>query len=411
MLKNTKKVLLYLLIFTFVIRFLFAFAYIDFNSEVFYYEYGNINKNIIAGKGYSLFYIENGSIKYEFNPKAQPTPSAYMPPGYSLLTLPIFLIQNVYLRNIVIMLFQSLLAVLAALFLYKLTAYLFNEQIGIIAVCLYAFLPEFIYATTSFGPTLVYHIFIALIFYQLARYQKSKEKKYILRVFLLSSILILFRMEFFLFSFILIIYFIKLKEFKLSIIGIILISFALMPWQARNYLTFGTFIPFTTSNGLNLYRGHNLENPGIWADDSVDAKLKELKMSKNFEVELNQMYTKQASNAIIKNGLSGELNLAVRKLFNLWIYYPGDSKSKNLFYLTPWIVLLALSMLGIFKTFEINKFAMFYLFFLYHSTLAIVYFSLPRYQTMMKIALIPFAAFYIYYIIKNISTFKIKTKM
>ena len=94
MLKNTKKVLFSLLIFTFVIRILFAFVYIDLNSEVFYYEYGNINKNIIAGKGYSLFYTENGSIKYEFNPKAQPAPSAYMPPGYSLLTLPIFFVLH-----------------------------------------------------------------------------------------------------------------------------------------------------------------------------------------------------------------------------------------------------------------------------------------------------------------------------
>jgi 4-amino-4-deoxy-L-arabinose transferase-like glycosyltransferase len=396
MLANKRKVLIIFLLVTFFTRLFFSVIYLDLNSEAFYFEYGNINKNIVAGKGYSLFYSENGKIKYEFNEKARPAPSAYMPPAYSLITLPFFFIQNIFARNFLIIIFQSILAVLAALFLYKLTAYLFGNNVGLIAMFIYAILPEFIYSTISFGPTLIYHIFIILIIYQFIRYQENHSNKYILRVLILSSILILFRMEFLLFALFLIIYLLFSKSFKLSFIGLLLIALILIPWQIRNFATFKTFIPLTTSGGLNLYRGHNLENPGIWADDKIDVLLKEIKISERFELDLNELYNKQAWTSIKQIGFYGEVKLAAQKLFHLWIFYPEDKKSTNLFYLLPWLILLTLSLIGIFKTIDLSKYVILYAFYFYHSILAVAFFALPRYQTMMKITLIPFAAFSIY---------------
>jgi hypothetical protein len=203
-------------------------------------------------------------------------------------------------------------------------------------------------------------------------------------------------MEFLLFALFLIIYLLFSKSFKLSFIGLLLIALILIPWQIRNFATFKTFIPLTTSGGLNLYRGHNLENPGIWADDKIDVLLKEIKISERFELDLNELYNKQAWSSIKQIGFYGEVKLAAQKLFHLWIFYPEDKKSTNLFYLLPWLILLTLSLIGIFKTIDLSKYVILYAFYFYHSILAVAFFALPRYQTMMKITLIPFAAFSIY---------------
>ncbi len=97
--------------------------------------------------------------------------------------------------------------------------------------------------------------------------------------------------------------------------------------------------------------------------------------------------------ASINKYQSRELIYSFTKLFHLFFFYPGDQRVFNIFYLFPWFLLLGFSLHGIIKTFSWNKYKSIYLFIVYSCLIGIIFFVLPRYQTMMKIALIPFAAY------------------
>ena len=77
----------------------------DFKSN-YYWEYGEIAKNIVNGNGYTLFYIEDAKIKHLYNENVEPAKSAYMPPGYVCFLLPFMLIDNIEFRNILIYFIQ-----------------------------------------------------------------------------------------------------------------------------------------------------------------------------------------------------------------------------------------------------------------------------------------------------------------
>ena len=82
-------------------RIIFAAVFIDF-EDVNYWEYGEIAKNVIEGKDYSLFYFSGGGLEYLYAPESNPFPSAYMPPGYTYFLLPFVAIEGNVLRNILI---------------------------------------------------------------------------------------------------------------------------------------------------------------------------------------------------------------------------------------------------------------------------------------------------------------------
>lgn len=398
------------MVFSALLRLAFIFYYVNLNDEVFYYEYGNIGKNILAGKGYSLFHFENEKMEYEFSKDAKPFPSAYMPPGYVILTLPFFLIKDIVARNLLILIFQTFLAAFCTLLVFKLTKKIFNERTGLVASLIYALMPEFIYSTTSFGTTIVYHLFILLIFWQFYEFREKGNLKNAVYLIILSSILIYFRMEFVLFVLFFIGYFLYKKKYKLMFSAVFAVILTLLPWQIRNYYVFDEFVPMTSASGLNLYRGHNPYRPGVWSDEALAQKIKILPRTEKFEIFYNKLYQEEALKNIRTKGLIGETYDFLRKATHLWIYNPYDARSKEPFYLWFWIALLSLSAVGIVKTFNFRKFSIIYFFLVYHTLLAAFYFIIPRYQTMMKPALLPFAAVGLLFLADKIGKRKIKEK-
>ena len=376
-------------IFLIFIRLFFLFAFIDL-AKLPGYEYGALAKNLVNGKGYSLFYFENNKMLYEYKAEAIPHKSAYMPPLYIFLISPFMIIQNTAIQNLLIVLLNILFDLCSLILLYKLVYKLFNLKAAYLSCIIFALLPEFIYSSTRVGTTSIYFFLILLLFNLLSN--EEKNNLYNLKFSIILVLLILCRSEIFLFLTLLYIYFISKRNYKIVIFSMIAIIITILPWQIRNYYTFNQIIPLTTSSGVNFYRGNNQYEPGSWGDENIEQKRTNLQNHENFETDMNQMYFEESFKIIENEPLIIISHIPV-KIFNLLIFNPYDLRTKNVFYIIPWIVMILFGFFGIYKNKDkilLHNFI--YLFFLYHIITAVIFFALPRYQTMMKIAVIPFAA-------------------
>jgi hypothetical protein len=386
-----------ILIIAFLARMIFMFLFTDLRSD-YYWEYGDIAKYILDGKGYSFVFFNGNDYEWGYQVKEYAYPSAFMPPGYVFFLIPFLLIKNLILRNILFFTVQAILSTLCSYFIFKFSVKYFSKNIAIISALIYAVLPEFIYASNIAGPTIIYHLGVILIFYMLSNKEILNNLKGILILCVSIALLIYFRSEFAFYSVFIFFLLLYHKKFKNALIFVIVIWSILLPWQIRNFMVFDEFIPLTTNSGLNFYRGH-CEFPSyqINKESNLEKQIVELKTYKNFEQLANKMYMKKgldyAKNNPLKEFIKGFSNV-----FYLWTFVPEDKRSSHPLYLIPWFVLLLFSIIGIVKTFSIEKFIFVYLFLIYHSTLAFVLFPLPRYQTLMKVALIPFAAYGVVYI-------------
>ena len=84
--------------------------------------------------------------------------------------------------------------------------------------------------------------------------------------------------------------------FRIGFIVLILI----LPWSIRNYMTFNKIIPFTTSVGLNLYRGNNPLSIGEWGDEKIFESLNKIK-TKEIEIAMNEIYMDQVIKYVKQN--------------------------------------------------------------------------------------------------------------
>jgi 4-amino-4-deoxy-L-arabinose transferase-like glycosyltransferase len=375
------------------IRLVFCLNFVDLNTN-YYWEYGEIAKNIIHGKGYSLWYYTGGPVaEYLFNPAVQPHPSAYMPPGYVFYLLLFFTINHALLRNFGILLGHIILSTLAIIITYHFTKKFISSCSALIAAALVAFLPEFIYATASFTPTLFYHATVLLILTLLYNSRNSYSSKMLIGIAVLMSITIYFHPDFALFTVLVFVFLLIHRRIKcfIKIAGVMILL--LIPWVIRNYIVFDNhFVPFTTSFGLNFYRGHNPYFIVAWGDETIDRQLKKYQNDKLFEIKMNEIYVSHAFNTIKAQPAKELLNSFV-KIFHLWIFNPRDSRTRNLLYVIPWFIVLGLFIFGAAKTCSWQGHYYTYLFLIFTTVIAVVFFVLPRYQTMMKIALIPLAAY------------------
>lgn len=377
------------------LRIIFVWQFVDISS-INQWEYGEIVKNIVHNNGYSLFYFENDSLEYKYKEEVNPFPSAYMPPGYVFIILPFYLIENDFIINLVIISLQILCSGAVIFFLFKLCANIFNKKIALVSTLIYAILPEFIYACVSFSPTVLFHLLIVLVFYRLQRHNKTNSLD-ILLPFLLAAIIYL-RSEFILFVLFLIMFYIISKQYRQALSYIVLILFLILPWSIRNSIVFDTLVPMTTNFGQNLYRGNNSSDVGWWGEEIMIEKVKELPRDKTFEIHMNQIYLNRAINYIKGNPIRFVSN-GIRKQFELWVFNLTDTRAKLLIYLIPTISIFCLFIIGIIRTFNLSKYKYFYLFFLQATILSAIFFSLPRYQTMMKILMLPFAVIGMFFLV------------
>jgi hypothetical protein len=125
-------------------------------------------------------------------------------------------------------------------------------------------------------------------------------------------------------------------------------------------------------------------------DENTEQAIQQFKYDRLYELKLDSVY-KHYALASIRQHPDKELINTFVKLFHLWIFKPEDARAWSFAYLVPWFVILALFVIGLTKTYSWPRHRHAYLFIMYWNAIVVLFFALPRYQTMMKIALIPFA--------------------
>ncbi len=400
------KTILVFVLLAILLRIIFVWQFVDIKS-INQWEYGEIAKNIVHNNGYSLFYFENDSLEYKYKEGIKPYPSAYMPPGYVLIILPFYFIENNFVINLLIITLQIICSAVIIFFLFKLSEKLFDKKVAVIAAFIYAILPEFIYACVSFSPTLLFHLLLVLIFYKLLTQHKADKLDFLFPILLVFVIYL--RSEFILFVLFFLFYFTIKKQYKFVLMNIAIIFIFILPWSIRNSIVLDSVVPVTTNFGQNLYRGNNASDVGWWGEEIMTEKIKELPRDNSFEVHLNQMYLDRAINYIQKNPLRFISN-GLRKLFELWVFNLNDPRSRLMIYLIPTIIILVFFIVGIFKSINFSRFNLFYLFFLETTIVSVIFFALPRYQTMMKVLMLPFAVEGILYLFDIFKMYFLKTE-
>lgn len=374
----------------FFLRMGFAF-YAGEPERADYWEYGIIAQNLLDGQGYSFYYFEDDDYRIAFNSDEEAIPSAYMPPGYVIFLVPFFLIENEWLRNLSILFFQNILAILGIFFLFQLSRQLFSEKTAHLAAAIASFLPAFIFASNSFGPTAIYHFLIPLFFYLIIK-KPAQPLIFFPVIGLLAGAIILLRAEFALF----IIFLVGYWSWKLSWHKVLLFLLGawlvLAPWQVRNYLVFEEFVPITTNSGLNLHRGHNSIGHGTWGQyNEVLSSVPEEYRNHKLEPYLNEKFRSKATAFIVEHPGETVIN-SLEKFFIFWTIDPADERSTHALYWLPWMVLLLTFIYSLYATSwrEVSKEHL--LFFAHFVVVAVIFFVLPRYQVLMKIMVIPYAA-------------------
>lgn len=372
------------------LRLVYALGFSNLTSEN-YWEYGAIARNVHSGFGYSLFVVTDDTISLGSTTDRIPFPSAYMPPGYPAFLYPFFFIADVQIRNAAIQCAQGLLAGVVTVLVVVLTRRKFTPRIAAIAGYLSAIQPDMIYAVGSYTPTIFYQAIIlsVLTWINLSHRDWTIQRAAVLG--LLMGVLVLFRTEAILFAALVLLYLLWNKEQRAVLVAGVVIILALLPWQVRNYAVFGRVVPLSTSLGVNFYRGHNPEAVGNWADPAVRNEIRALPHSADFELRLSTMYLSHGFDAMREMGF-GELLTSAGKLIRLWVWDPRDERALHPVYRIIWLLVLAAFVTGLFFTRAWQRHWPEYLFLVFSSLTAVVFFPMPRHQTMMKVVCLPFAA-------------------
>ncbi len=383
---------LWVLVLAVVVRIAFVAAFTDLHAN-YYWEYGEIAKNIIHGNGYSLWYFKGDFLEHRFDPTEKPLPSAYMPPGYVFVLLPFELIGNDPLRNSLLGLAQILFSILTIVVLWIFTRKYFSEQSAMVAALVASVLPDFAYSVVSTTPTILFQLTFLGLLWLLYKSQEQTTVRMVVSMGLLSSFIVYLRSEFLLFVVAISVFLLLKRKTRDTAVLLSTILLCLLPWIVRNYGVFHEFIPTTTSVGLNFFRGNNELGIGAWGDAQTANEITRLPRNDNFEVFSNRMYLKHAEK-FIKDHPAAVLSGWLQKASDLWLVNVHDptGRSANLVQDLFSLILFVLFVVGLRKSWS-GRHLYSYLFLGCWTLTAMVFFVLPRYQTMMRIAVLPFAGY------------------
>ena len=337
-------------------------------------------------------------LNINYSSLAEPQKSAYMPPLYVCFLTPFLLIKQVILRNILLLVAQAIFGCFTIWLLAQYVERQFSILVAHVAALLYAIIPEFIYSVRSYTPTIFFQIFLLLFLLVRKDYFKLDSKIYspLQGAFIAAAIYC--RSEFALFALLIFISVLLKKQIKSALLFIVTIIMFLLPWTIRNYQVFHKFIPLTTNSGFNLYRGNNTIGIGDWGTEEINSKIILLSKNSPIEIAQNEVCKNEAIRFLINNPGKVFKN-AVIKIFDLWILNIDDNRSLVFLQIVISVVFDFLFLLGFIKSFNITIYKLEYGYFLYSTIIAVAFFVLPRYQTMLHILMVPFCAYGLYIIL------------
>ena len=318
-----------------------------------------------------------------------PLTSLFLGTLYSILGSEVYLV--VFVR-----VFQSILLILQAYFIYRLSLIMFQDKrVAIATFSVMLFYPYFVYYQGLLLSETMFNTFLVLSFYYIYRWYETNFvlNRYFLlaNVFLVLSIYVKATLSL-LVPFLLPLFFIlnNFKEIKkfmmISLSTIFLYALFMSPWWIRNYNIFDTFIPFTTTSAWNLYLGNNPKNLNGGIDWSKDVDKVVVARIKNIDSELerNNAFKNEAVKFILNNP-DRFFELMYLKLKRFYSIVPNADTYSQGYY--KWISIISygpIFILFVISTFIfIRKFTMLsaiYILFAYFTLLHTVIIASLRYR-------------------------------
>lgn len=233
-----------LLIFGLALRIGAVLYFADFTDPLTW-EYGGIARHVAEGRGF----IATSWLGTE-------EPTAQMAPLY------VFLLAGALkslgpLSYAAVQLLQALLSGLLSLLLYRLAADLFDRRIALATLALAAVYPPFIYFPKQISPAILAALAAVAVAICVVRLAHRGTIRNAMLCGLAAGLAGLTEPFALLPAAGLVL--VRLRSFKAAAGGLALLVAALivLPWTARNYLVFDTFVPARSVSGLALWVGNN----------------------------------------------------------------------------------------------------------------------------------------------------------
>lgn len=387
---STNQKLLLICISGFTVRIIFILFFSDLENPQMW-EFGIIARNLLEGKG------------FQYDALTTSVPSAYMPPGLPFIYFLFFQVfGDGYTAFLLILIISSIIAVLTIYYSFILARMLFTETIGIYTAAYVAFSPIIIFSTMQFNSVVHYHILISLIILLILKITDNtslakhidffKKYKYALSLGILFGIFLYFRSEMLGLLILTAAYFLYKRRTPDAIIIVITAFLFILPWSVRNYNTFGKVMPITSSMGYNFYLGHG--------DEATTYEYKErlslLTEDSTFELQKSKISLDIAKRYIVNNP-ANEVIESAKKVFSLWVADLYRPQAKEALYLIIWIPTLMLFLYGSFISLKDQamrtKLTFIYLYFIFSTSIVLIFFNIPRYQIQMSIIMLPIAMY------------------
>ena len=357
-----------------------------------YWEYGQIAHNIIEGKGYSFNFTDQNLVFTN-----ETYPSALMPPGYVFFLLPILMIKDLIIRNLLLFSIQTGIQIAAIWLSFLMIQQKLNKMVAILTLVLLCFLPDLVFACCSVGPTVWFQFLLVIILFW---FRKTEKNNWFL-LGILAGILILMRSESILIVLAFGVFSLKKSGLKFTLLVASVVCITLLPWVLRNWNTLG-ILSISNSAGVNFYRGNNPGEIGDWPQ-GFDKTYDLLKSNpESFEVKYDQ-YAFQRSITYIKSNPTRWLLILPQKLFRFVVLDWPDKRTHQFLYWFPWLICLGFGFWGI--KINGNLFREELSILLLFTLLMLVFFPQVRYQTMAKFFFLPFTGIGLASLLKQIGCF------
>ncbi|MFI5211352.1 MAG: glycosyltransferase family 39 protein [Ignavibacteria bacterium] len=388
--KQPVKIVLLISAIAVIIRVISVLIFAELNNPEMW-EFGQIARSLLDGKG------------FVFMANTIPVPSAFMPPGLPYLYYFFFIIfGDNHVSYFLILLLNSILSGISVLLVYKLSKEFYSSQVGIYSALYISLSPVFIYSSLTYNSLIIYHVLLLLLFitvinsfryFEIVTAQRTLRRyKDVLLLGIVLGVFLYFRSEMLGFSAIISILFFLKRQMIRGLLVLLIPVLLILPWTIRNYYTFGTIVPVSTSMGYNFYTGHGDDHSTVAYLKSVS----QLKEDSTFEINKSKISFEHAFEYITHHPKDDAAE-SIKKVFSLWVLDLYRDTAKNPVYIAVWLPTLLFFLIGLYKSMKIQpvreNIKILILYLLFSTALVVLFFNIPRYQIQMSIVMVPTAMY------------------
>lgn len=346
-----------------------------------YWEYGPLAESILAGRGYQFPFVDE---HLQFTNAWYP--SALMPPGYVFFLLPFFLIQDLFWRNLLLFSTQIALSILSLYSLHRWVKANISLPVAHLSVLLLAVLPEMVFAPLTVGPTVWFHLLMALF---LGFASGPPYRFQTLTLVLVAATMVYFRSEALLFFGLFAFWLAKQRKIRMAFSLVVGLGLLLLPWMWRNHNELGTW---TLSNnlGVNLFRGNNAGALGDWPGQWWPEVVQFRQLPATYERRYDR-WALQKSLTWMQENPAAALGRIPEKLAKFWLLDWSDPRSRSPFIWAFWLPMLVAGAVGWYRH-PPSGMEPLVILLLSYTLVMVIFFPQLRYQTMARFFFIPFSA-------------------